>query len=274
MSGALPRRASRGDRSDDALTADFRVFQRIGGHRYALDDVLTAWTAARRAKSAARVLDLGSGIGSVALMLAWKLPEARLTTVEAQAVSSALQRENVARNGVRERFTLVEGDLREPRVREQLGSGYDLVTGTPPYFPAGTALASPDPQRAYARVELRGGIEAYLEAAASLAREGGVIVVCAAASRPERVLEVAPALGLHVEHELVVSPREGKPALFTVWTLARGAGGRERRREAFVARTREGARTEAERGVRAFFGLAREQDEASPTRRERAGARA
>lgn len=252
--------------SDDAITADFRVYQRVRGHRYSLDDVLTAWVAARRAPEAQRVLDLGSGIGSVALMLAWKLPLAHLATIEAQEISFALQRRNLQRNGVDTRVGAVHGDFREAAVCARVGEGFDLVTGTPPYFPKEATLPSSDPQKAHARVELRGGVEAYLEAAARVVRPGGVVVVCADARRPERVLGVAEPLGLVVEQELVVHPREGKPALFSVWTLTRAATqpAHPHTPARFVARSEDGARTEAQYELRAFFGLTQRRDAASP----------
>lgn len=254
--------------SDDAITADFRVYQRVRGHRYSIDDVLTAFTAAERAPDAKRILDLGSGIGSVALMLAWKLGHAELATIEAQEVSYALQRRNLARNGLDGRIQAVFGDFREVGIRGEVGVGFDLVTGTPPYFPADATLASPDSQKAHARVELRGGVEAYLEAAAACVREGGVIVVCADAKRPERVRDTAERLGLSSERELVVSPREGKPALFSVWTLVRGPSARAFERTMFVARSEDGVRSEPQREIRAFFGLP--TDDLTPSPRERA----
>ncbi|MBX7191835.1 MAG: methyltransferase [Sandaracinaceae bacterium] len=241
--------------SDDAITADFRVYQRVRGHRYSLDDVLTAWVAARRAPEARQLLDLGSGIGSVAIMLAWRLPTARVATIEAQEISFALQARNVARNGLEARFTRAFGDFREPTVRAQVGDGLDLVTGTPPYFPADSTLCSSDSQRAHARVELRGGVEAYLEAAAACVREGGAVVLCADAKKPARVTGALGRLGLAAEEELVVHPREGKPALFSVWTLVRGEASRPFVRTSFVARTEGGARSSAQHEIREFFGL-------------------
>lgn len=255
--------------SDDAITADFRVYQRVRGHRYSIDDVLTAYVAARRAPQAQRVLDLGSGIGSVAIMLAWTLRDAQLSTIEAQEVSHALQRRNLDRNGLSARVRPVFGDFREASIRSEAGIDFDLVTGTPPYFPVEATLPSPDAQRAHARVELRGGVEAYLEAAAACVRDGGVVVVCADAKKPERVLRTIDALGLAAERELVVSPREGKDALFSVWTLVRGESDVPFTREAFVARTSEGARSEAQREIRAFFGLPIDDDAASPRQRSR-----
>ena len=58
-----------------------------------------------------------------------------------------------------------EGDFREPAVTGDLGT-FDLITGTPPYFPPGTGLESDHVQRGPCRFEHRGGVEAYCDAAA------------------------------------------------------------------------------------------------------------
>jgi tRNA1(Val) A37 N6-methylase TrmN6 len=43
------------------------------------------------------VLDLGCGIGSVLLMLAWRFPDAAVVGVEAQALSLDLARRSIGR---------------------------------------------------------------------------------------------------------------------------------------------------------------------------------
>jgi len=257
--------------SDDAITADFRVHQRVHGHRYSLDDVLTAWAAATRSPEARSVLDLGSGIGSVAIMLAWKLRGARVTTVEAQDVSFSLQTQNLERNGLLGRMVALRGDFRDPAVRGALGElgPYDLVTGTPPYFPRESSVASTDAQRTFARVEMRGGVEAYLETAAALVSEGGVVVLCADAKKPGRVTGTAAQLGLATEHKLRILPREGKDPLFSVWTLRRGAGTRALTTETWIARTSDGARAPAQHELRRFFGLTISPEAPSPPTRPR-----
>ena len=66
----------------DALTGDFVMYQRKNGHRYSTDDLLTAWYAtvhgaAHRDTGAPppRLCDLGTGIGSVGLSVAWFFAE-------------------------------------------------------------------------------------------------------------------------------------------------------------------------------------------------------
>lgn len=257
--------------SDDAITRDYRVFQRVRGHRYSLDDVLTAFVAIQRVPDADRFVDLGSGIGSVALMLAWRLPAARFATLEAQEVSYGLQQRNLARNGLEPRATALFGDFRDPErldaAAHALGGLVPLVTGTPPYFPADRAVASTDAQRTYARIEMRGGVEAYLAAARRLLAPEGVVVVCADAKRPERVLDHAPTVGLVAEEVVVVRPRAGKDPLFSVWTLRRSDASTTLSERELVARTADGARAPEQYALRAAFGLGIAAEAPSPGRR-------
>ena len=143
-------------------------------------------------------------------MVAWRLPEARGFGIEAQEESFALARRNVDDNGLGARITLAHGDLRDV-TRGWPHDRCALVTGTPPYLPKGTALASPDPQRAAARLELRGGVEDYLAAAARVLGPGGRVVVCADGRAPERVIRGAAAAGLSPRRRLVERRPPGPP---------------------------------------------------------------
>src|SRR4051794_2221293 len=86
------------DESLDALSGHYRIFQLKKGHRYSTDDLLTAWYGTTWCPSARTALDLGSGIGSVGMIAAWRLQGARFTTVEAQDISVALARKSAQFN--------------------------------------------------------------------------------------------------------------------------------------------------------------------------------
>src|ERR671911_667764 len=92
------------DETLDAISGHFRLYQLRKGHRFSTDDVLTAWYGTSWAPSAQRVLDLGSGIGSVGMIAAWRLSGARFVTVEAQAESVALARKSAEYNGMVDRY--------------------------------------------------------------------------------------------------------------------------------------------------------------------------
>jgi tRNA1(Val) A37 N6-methylase TrmN6 len=275
--------------TDDALAGELRVWQRRKGHRYSLDDTLTAWVAAhaalREPALPERALDLGCGIGSVLLMLAYKLPTARLFGLEAQTQSFALACSNVARNQLEGRVSVELGDLRQPQRLESLversGGRFMLVTGTPPYLPPEHGTVPPDSQRAHARFELRGGVEAYMQAAAQVLHPDGLFVMCAGARADDRIERAAQQASLRIHEVLPVVPSVSKGVLFSVWTFRPAANAdalkhtlehsrAPLRLAPFVARDALGGRTQLALDLRAFFGLPLPQGEpSSPALRSR-----
>lgn len=237
----------------DALTAGVSVFQRRKGHRFSSDDTVTAWVALQVFPQPARILDLGCGLGSVLLHLAWSVPAATLVGVEAQEISFGLLRRNVAHNGLGDRVAVHHGDLRDQGVLATLGGPFDLITGTPPYFPVSTARDALDAQRAYARIEYRGGIEAYVAAAAGKLAGDGWFVVCGDADAAPRLDTAAAEHRLAVRRRYTVIPRAGRPPLFSVWALHRSPAPVVE--VELTLRDAAGERTAAARTLRAFSGF-------------------
>ena len=206
----------------DFISGHFRIFQLRDGHRFSTDDVLAAWYGTTWCASAGTVLDLGSGIGSLALIAAWRLPGARLVTVEAQEISVALARKSVAFNGLGDRVDVRCADLRDPAA---LGSDerFDLVMGSPPYFPIGSGIEGDHPQKIACRFELRGDIADYCLVAGRHLAPGGVFacVFPQPDGQRERLLEAARATGLSIVRHRPVVLREGAPPLLGLYAMTR-----------------------------------------------------
>lgn len=204
------------------LTGEWRLFQKQRGHRWSLDDLVTAAVAAPHAEAlgADKLLDLGCGLGSVLLMMAWRFPEADVTGIEAQDDRAAMGRRSIAWNGVEARCRILDGDLRQASVLPP-DARFPLVTGTPPYFPQGTGPESDKTHAAACRFEVRGGIEAYAQAASRWLTPTGRFVVCTAALEAERVVSSAQQAGLHVIEHVEIVPRVGKDVLVMVDVMAR-----------------------------------------------------
>ena len=202
------------------LAGNWRILQRTDGHRTSLDDLLVAHLAASLVETdpPARALDLGCGIGSVLLFLAWRFPATRFRGIEAQAVSAELARRSLAWNGAADRAEIHTGDFRDTAV---LGDAppFDLVTGTPPYFPIGAGPESDHVQRAPCRFEHRGGIEAYCAVAPRWLAPGAPLVACQAWNQRERVEPAARAAGLALVRWREIVPRAGKPPLLCVFAM-------------------------------------------------------
>jgi tRNA1(Val) A37 N6-methylase TrmN6 len=230
------------------LAGDWRILQLARGHRWSLDDLVTAWFAASHA-TPRRFADLGCGIGTVLLLTAWRFPSATGVGVEAQHVSVALARRSIAWNGVGDRVSVVHGDLRTT----SLDGRFDLVTGTPPYLPPGTAVESSRPQWGPCHFEHRGGIEDYCLAAARLLARDGLFVTCAGALQEERVAAGAAAAGLTIVRRRDVVPRSGKPPLFAVYAMR--VGGSLTVEPSLVVRDAAGRWTSPFRDLRGAMGL-------------------
>ena len=68
------------------LAGDWRILQLVRGHRWSLDDLVTAWFGAEllRKTPPRTFVDLGCGIGTVLLLTAWCFPEAHGLGIEAR----------------------------------------------------------------------------------------------------------------------------------------------------------------------------------------------
>jgi len=162
-----------GDETLDYLCGYWKLFQYAKGHRFSVDDILTAWFGTTWCPRADRVADLGSGIGSVGMAAAWRCPGAVFHTVEAQDISARLARKSARYNGITDRYHIHEGDLRDPALFAGQAP-FDLVLGSPPYWPVGTRCEAEHPQAIPARLEVRGDISDYAKAAARILAPGGV----------------------------------------------------------------------------------------------------
>ncbi len=204
----------------DFICGHFRIFQYAKGHRYSTDDVLTAWYGTAHAPRVDRAADLGSGIGSVALISAWRLPGATFCTVEAQEISLRLARKTMRYNGLESRFTLYHGDLRDPAVlaNEQ---PFDLVTGSPPYFPPGTATAADHQQAIPARIEVRGSVAGYAQAASRILAPGGLFAFVFPTLQLDRALAALDDTKLKLIRRRDIIFKEGETPLITLFAASR-----------------------------------------------------
>ena len=206
----------------DAISGHFRLFQLRDGHRFSTDDILTAWYGTTWCPTARTALDLGSGIGTVGMISAWRLPGVTFVTVEAQSESAALARKSARYNGLADRYDIRVGDFREPEIL-RADEKFDLITGSPPYFPHGAGVESEHPQKLACRFELRGTVADYCATAAKHLAFGGFFacVFPYEAAQLARVVAGAAAAGLVIVRQRPVVFREGDPPLVALFGMMR-----------------------------------------------------
>jgi tRNA1(Val) A37 N6-methylase TrmN6 len=204
----------------DGLCGHWRIFQLEKGNRFSVDDLVTAWYGTTWCPRASRIADLGSGIGSVALLAAWRCPGALVHTVEAQEDSLRLARKSIEYNGQGGRVFPRLGDLRDPELLAG-EAPFDLVTGTPPYWPEGHRLPAAHPQSVPARLEVRGSISDYAQAAARILAPGGIFACVFPNDQRPRALAALQEAGLLCLHRREFIFKDGEPYGLDVFAAGR-----------------------------------------------------
>lgn len=119
---------------DDLQRDGLRLIQKRDGFRFGEDTVLLAAFAASLIKPAERplqVADLGAGSGALSLLLAARLPHARITGVEISPRPLSVFARNIELNGLQQRLHALAGDIREPGLLPR--ASLDLIVSNPPY---------------------------------------------------------------------------------------------------------------------------------------------
>ncbi len=92
-----------------------------------------------------RILDVGTGTGLLALMLAQRTTEALIDAIELDAEAATQAKENIAASVWKDRVNIIAGDARE----HAYAGSYDLIIVNPPFF--NDSLHGPDKNRNLAR---------------------------------------------------------------------------------------------------------------------------
>ena len=102
--------------------------------------LLGAW-----ANGGSRILDIGTGTGLIALMMAQRFADATIDAVEIDAEAAAQARENVAATAYADRISIAETAIQLYPTHHK----YDAIVSNPPFFI--DSLINPNAQRTTAR---------------------------------------------------------------------------------------------------------------------------
>jgi tRNA1Val (adenine37-N6)-methyltransferase len=117
----------------------FTVRQSLCAMKVGTDGTLLgAWASGGR-----HILDVGTGTGLIALMMAQRYPEARVTGIDIDDGAVLQARANVEASPFADRIEIMACDV------NHMAGMFDSIVCNPPFFI--DALESPDPQRTMAR---------------------------------------------------------------------------------------------------------------------------
>jgi tRNA1(Val) A37 N6-methylase TrmN6 len=152
------------------------------------------------------------------MIAAWRLPGARFVTIEAQEQSVTLGRKSAAYNGLEDRYEIRLADLRSSDAFAP-DEHFDLVLGSPPYFPPGSGIESEHPQRAACRFEMGGDIRDYTRVAAQRLAPGGLFACVFPEADRARLEEAAAVAALTIVRRRPVVFRESERPLIALFGM-------------------------------------------------------
>ena len=119
----------------------FKIEQDLCAMKVGTDGVLLgAW-----ARGGDRMLDVGCGTGVIALMVAQRYPQGRVTALDIDEGAVCQTEQNVAQSPFADRVEVIQGAVQTFESKDC----YDAIVSNPPFFV--DSLNAPDPQRNIAR---------------------------------------------------------------------------------------------------------------------------
>lgn len=171
---------------DDLILGNFRIIQPVHGYRFSLDAVLLAHFC--QLDRVGRVIDLGTGNGVIALLLAARRPKLRIIGIEIQEAMVDRARRSVRLNHLEEDIEIIKADIRD-LVKTHPGGSAELILSNPPFWKKGQGRVNANLEEAVARHELQLTLDELVQAGAHLLVPGGKMALIQRVARLEEVVE-------------------------------------------------------------------------------------
>lgn len=204
---SLEIRILENERLDDLQYKGLRLLQKKDGFCFGVDAILLSHFA-QVAKNDT-VIDLGTGTGIVALLLAAKKEPQKVVGLEIQLEMAEMATRSIKLNSFDDRVEIVRGDIKDA-VKLFGAASVEAVVSNPPYIISGSGLLNPSDTKAIARHEILCSLEDVVSSAARLLRPGGNFSMV---HRPGRLADIIYHMRNHTiepKYLRLVYPSPGK----------------------------------------------------------------
>ncbi len=213
--------------TDDAFLGGLiNILQPQAGYRAGLDAVLLASAIdAPPNRKLQKVLDVGSGVGTVGLCAAARLPGLNVTLLEREPLFAALATENIKRNALQSRCNVVTADVTglaaDHTALGLVDESFDYVVANPPFHTTGRGTRAPNHLKSRAHAMEENALEDWARFMVRMTAPGGCITfIHKAQSLPDLLTVLSPRFG-----GLVVLPIVSHQGGLASRVLVRGVKG-------------------------------------------------
>lgn len=205
---------------DKFLDGRIKLIQPSAGYRAGIDPLFLS--ASLHPKAEEKILDVGCGVGTAAIALAYRCPYVKVTGIEIQTNLIELASINVQANDLMDRVEIHQGDILAPPVFLK-PHAFDHVMTNPPYYEDSRTQSSPFPGKAQANTETV-ALGKWIKFCLKFLKPKGIFTMI---HRAERLAEILTHLQDRVG-EIVVFPLwsgADKPARRIIIQARKNTGG-------------------------------------------------
>lgn len=178
--------------------------------------LLGAWAALP--EGGRRVLDIGTGTGLIALMMAQRFPEVEVVGIDIDEGAVLQAEENVQASPFSNRIRIIRADVRDLKAEQP----FDAIVCNPPYFTK--SLTCPDHQRTLARHTVELTYDILMESAKKLLSEKGILSVIIPNDCSNELTANAHLNGLFISRVVQLKTTPYKPPKRQLIELRKTAG--------------------------------------------------
>ncbi len=150
------------------------------------------------------ILDIGTGTGLVALMMAQRFPLARVTAIDIDNMAVEQARENIAASPFHDRIDIINGDISDYKKECE----FDCIVCNPPFFE--DSLRCPDAGRATARHTETLPFHVLIDSIANLLSEDGVATIIIPTDSMTRIESECAYANLFIKRKMFIRTVERK----------------------------------------------------------------
>ncbi|MBU4484050.1 methyltransferase [bacterium] len=151
---------------------DATIYQPKDGYRYGEDAIaLAEFCDPSRGN---RILEIGSGVGLISIILAKKFHPSKIISLEIQGALFEVLEKNIGENNLQDVIEPVLGDYRNYSNSEP----FDIIVTNPPFYKAASGRISSDERKALSHHEIAGDINDLLDCVCrNISKKGNLYIL-------------------------------------------------------------------------------------------------
>ncbi|HVO67971.1 MAG TPA: tRNA1(Val) (adenine(37)-N6)-methyltransferase [Syntrophales bacterium] len=200
-----------GETVDELLGGRIRIFQKKKGYRFSVDALLLAHFISLKKGDA--IIDLGTGSGVIAIILAQRKECGKVVGVDIQEELVDMAKRSVQLNKLHEKVVICRGDVRNIETLVASKS-FNVAVFNPPYRKLKSGRINPSDQKSIARHEIRATLRDFLKAAEYVLKKSGRTYIIYPAARMVELLSSMRISGIEPKRMRIVHSHDASRGEF------------------------------------------------------------